>query len=609
VEGVIEERLLRLDKEGRETLALGSVEGQRFTAEVIAQIRKADDREVVRSLSTEMNRQHRLVSAAGVERAGGRRLSHYQFRHSIFQKYLYEGLDEAERSYLHEDVGNVLEMLYEAQLDDVAVQLARHFAIAGIDPKAARYHRRAGELAAARYAHDEAVGHFTQALALTPDLDTTARCQLLLAREAVYNWQGRRIAQAADLAELDTLAAATNDRRVQAEVSLRQANYARLTGDYAAAHAHGLQAVMRAEAVGEAALEAQAYALLGLVSRQLSAYGEARSWLEMALELARDMKDASLVAQITYFLGLNQFSAHHIVDAQRFLEAAQEAYRALDSSQGEANCLLLLGGLHAVQGDLPRAVSDLRQALELCRRIGWRAREALILGDLGGALSDLGDYPAARSCHLQALEIAREVGDRESQAVSLDTLGLISHQLGQHADALESFHQALAIQRDIRDRRGEAYTLTHLGHALCDGEDLSAANNAFAQALSIRRSLDTDSGATLDDLAGLARVALAAGQLTQATKGVEEILAWIETHGTDGIESAVLVYLVCYRVLQAAAKGRPADVARARDVLQQGVDLLQHRTAAVADPVLRRQMLEAVPCNRELMAAWTAVRE
>ena len=250
VEGVIEERLLRLGKDGRETLVVGSVEGQSFTAEVIAQIRKTDDREIVRRLSTEMSRQHHLVGAAGVERAGSRRLSHYQFRHNLFQRYLYEGLDEIERSYLHEDVGNTLEAFYESRLDDVAVQLARHFSIAGLDEKAARYHRRAGELAAAHYAHDEAVQHFSQALALTPATDSAARCQLLLAREAVYNWQGKRAAQADDLAALAALASTMNDRRVQAEVSLRRGSYARLTGDYQTAQAQALEAVISRGADG-----------------------------------------------------------------------------------------------------------------------------------------------------------------------------------------------------------------------------------------------------------------------------------------------------------------------------------------------------------------------
>ena len=67
--------------------------------------------------------------------------------------------------------------------------------------------------------------HFSQALALTPATDAAARCQLLLAREAVYNWQGKRAAQV-HLAALAALASTMNDRRVQAEVSLRRASYA-----------------------------------------------------------------------------------------------------------------------------------------------------------------------------------------------------------------------------------------------------------------------------------------------------------------------------------------------------------------------------------------------
>lgn len=39
-------------------------------------------------------------------------LSHYRFRHILFQRYLYNNLDEVERNYLHEAVGKELEGLY-----------------------------------------------------------------------------------------------------------------------------------------------------------------------------------------------------------------------------------------------------------------------------------------------------------------------------------------------------------------------------------------------------------------------------------------------------------------------------------------------------------------
>jgi Flp pilus assembly protein TadD len=326
----------------------------------------------------------------------------------------------------------------------------------------------------------------------------------------------------------------------------------------------------------------------------------------MALDLARDLNDPDLIAQTTYFLGLNEFSLDHFVQAQQHFEAAQALYRAVANSQGEVNCLALLGGIQTRQGNYGSAVNYLREGLEACRRIGWRAREAAILGDLGTTLFDVGDYKAARSHHLQALEIARDVGDREGQAISLDTLGLVQHHLGQNDAALTSFRQALDLQREIRDSRGQGYTLTHLGYALADGGDWLSAEAVFSLALSLRRGLDDNSGVVMDDLAGLARVALAKDDLAQATRLVEGILTWIAADGADRIEYPVLVYLICYRVLEACARQRPDERARAQAVLQKGVALLQRRAAAIMDPALRQQFLENVPFNRELMAAAAA---
>ena len=120
-------------------------------------------------------------------------------------------------------MAKALEALYEDQTDDVAVQLAWHYAEAGLDRKAAVYYRRAGELASARYANDEAIAHLSRSLELTPEKDASARLELLLARETVYQRQGKRTEQGQDLAALARLAAALKDGRAQAQVSLRQA--------------------------------------------------------------------------------------------------------------------------------------------------------------------------------------------------------------------------------------------------------------------------------------------------------------------------------------------------------------------------------------------------
>jgi predicted ATPase len=96
--------------------------------------------------------------------AGGHRLSRYRFRHILLQQHAYNRLDEAERAYLHEAVGDALEQLYAGQPESIAVQLARHFYAAAHMDKAAGYSLLAGDWARGLYAYTEARQHYARAV-------------------------------------------------------------------------------------------------------------------------------------------------------------------------------------------------------------------------------------------------------------------------------------------------------------------------------------------------------------------------------------------------------------------------------------------------------------
>jgi predicted ATPase len=175
VEAVIAERIARLPEPLQAALRVASVEGEIFTAEVLARVQATDEGEVVGNLSNELDRRHRLVRAQGMLRLGDQRLSHYRFRHILFQRYLYDNLDNVERAHLHEAVGNTLEALYEGQIETradiapfaaVVVQLAWHFQEAGIADKAIHYLLKAGERAVLLSAYEEGIAHLTRGLGL-----------------------------------------------------------------------------------------------------------------------------------------------------------------------------------------------------------------------------------------------------------------------------------------------------------------------------------------------------------------------------------------------------------------------------------------------------------
>ncbi len=166
VDAVVEERVGRLPSQLRDILRTASVEGEVFTAEVIAQVQSLHPRELVHLLSNELEKRHHLVRAKGVLRANGTRLSQYAFQHILFQRHLYGELDDVERPYLHDAVGTALEQLYGGRTDDIAVQLARHFQEAGVAEKAVNFLHRAGQRAVQVSANEEAIAHFNNALGL-----------------------------------------------------------------------------------------------------------------------------------------------------------------------------------------------------------------------------------------------------------------------------------------------------------------------------------------------------------------------------------------------------------------------------------------------------------
>lgn len=206
VEAVIAERIGRLAPFLQTLLRVASVEGEMFTAEALARVQTTDEHKILRCLSNELDRKHRLIKAQSILRINGKLLSCYRFQHIMFQKYLYSSLDPVERVRLHEEVGTALEELYNIQVEstvstdlpataDIAVQLARHFQEAKNAKKAIRYLKQAGDRAVLLSAYQEGIAHLNQGMALLMNLpDSPERNQqelsLLLSLGNAWRFQG-----------------------------------------------------------------------------------------------------------------------------------------------------------------------------------------------------------------------------------------------------------------------------------------------------------------------------------------------------------------------------------------------------------------------------------
>jgi tetratricopeptide (TPR) repeat protein len=634
IEGVIRERVQRLQRGLRESLTVGSVEGSEFTAEVVAEVQRLEPRALIRRLSTELDREQHVIKSQGTRRLGGRRLSRYAFEHHLFQHYLYGMLDEIERSYLHEDVGRALEAIYGDQVDEISVQLARHFVAAELDDKAQYYLWKSGERAAARYANEEAAVFLTQALDLTTGDALEEQYAILLTREQVYHTQGDRGAQKGDLEALEALADELGDRCRQTEVALRAARYAETVSRYAQAIERAQTAIELAQGSGDPASEAAGYLQSGRAAWHQGNYEAARSQLQRALALAQERALRSIEGDCLNNLGIVSWYQGDFLEARGHLVKALTAKEQTEDRLGRGHVLMNLASVSSEQGAYSEAIAHEREALKVYRATGYRRGEGMALSNLSVFLFEQGNYDPARAHLQECLRIYQEIEDQAGMIASLINLGILSVYLGTHDTAQRQLGGALELSREIGDRRGEVealtylsllhhhqgdnqtarrqseealrlageagdlrtrgHALTHLGHSLASLGRLQEAAEAYEEAVELRRQSGEHHRAE-ESLAGLARVSLAMGKPAEALAHVESVLKYLDSNTLDGTDEPVRVYLTCAHILEANGDDRAADV------LLRAHKMFDARAQRIGDPNLRRSFAQNVPAHRALL--------
>ncbi|MFQ5592999.1 MAG: tetratricopeptide repeat protein [Anaerolineae bacterium] len=417
VEAVIEERISRLEEELREILTCASVEGEDFTAQVVARVQQMSERQLLPRLSRELDRQHQLIGERGVERLRGKRLFLYRFRHSLFQRHLYNGLTEAERVLLHEDVGLCLEQLYEGQLQEVAVQLARHFLESYRYNKAYRYLVMAGEAAQAAYANQEAIAHYMRALALADEAETQPADPSSPSGQGlahvhehlgdVYSLTGEY--QRATEHYEQALALAEESHR-RATIHRKQGRTFEKWGrhDHAVASFEaGLRAMQEQLDAAEAA---RIYSGLGLVYYRRGELDEAIELGTLALHMAESIEDERITAQACNNLGIVHWSRGDWEQAIAFHRRSLALWEETQSAYGLAASHNNLGLIYHHQCDWELAVDQYHQSLEWCDKIGNRHGLARTYDNLGQLYMDQGQREKAMECLEKAVTILAEIG-------------------------------------------------------------------------------------------------------------------------------------------------------------------------------------------------------
>ena len=494
VEAVIAQRLQRLSSGLRDLLQVASVEGEDFTAEVVSAVLHIDERQALQHLSGELAQRQRLVRERDEIEVGQRRLARYQFSHALFQQYLYQHLSTTERRQLHQQVAQVLEALYEDQLDEIAVQLAHHFTQAAARDKAAHYLRRAGDRALRSAAFAEAVQHYQAALSQWAAADAIGQAELLRALGECW-WALGNFPQAIEvLQEVYPRYLALDDEQSAGAVQRMMGRICWEAGDRAQSTQHYEQALALLEPLGDSVELAYVYSGFATISMLATELDAALHWAQRALALAERLGVEEVVVHAMNDLG----AALYYTDPESNLELMQESLRrALTANlphavcRGYANTATMLRFLDRY--------AEARDAFEACMLYAERLQ-----------MSDYACYSRAELFHLEWLH-----GDWSAWQRHL-------------APLTEYF--------DIMHSIGTAYVGTFLGQAYNDVGQVAAACQVLEGTRPEAQGA-AETQTTVPHLGELARAYARSGREAEAVAYATEIIEWVErvmlTHPTS----------------------------------------------------------------------------
>ncbi len=559
--GVLQARLDGLEPAQKRALQYASVIGHQFWEQALASL----DARAIDSLAA-LTRRELIVPHPDADSAGARQ---FAFKHQLLHQVTYETVLKSERRELHGRVADWMAGAVGSTAGEFPGAIAEHYEHAGNKTLASEFFARAAENAASRFAHESVKNSVARALLLIDEGNEPndavrasglrLRWRLLSARERTLELQGLRVEQQLDVAALEELAEALRDDQLRAEAAWRRCDIALRLSDFQTQQVAAREAMTLASRIGDRSLALRA-----------------QQRLVVALGYLGDTDTGKT-------LGIEGLAAA----------------RALGDAQLESLHLGALSLIAVLQDDLQLALELDEQKLQAARRVGDRRGESMAVLSLANSWLGLGAHAQAERLVDEAWRLHRSLGDRGAEAYLLNYRSLLALRQGDAASAQHHAKAALQIALDISDRQSEAYSLFRLGDAELMLQDHEAATSAFERARSVAAAIG--STLQLDASGGLARAALARGDLANASLVVDGLLEHKASTGSfASTEAPYLIQLCCWQVLACVGD------ARAAELLDATYGELQAKAKTIGDEPLRNAYLNDIPEHREIAAAWFA---
>ena len=530
VQAVVRGRIDRLEGPVRSLLRVASVIGREFSNRLLEAV--AGPGPPLAERIAELERLDLVQPLESGPEPGSR------FKHVTTQQVAYDTLLHRRRKELHARVAAAIEQQNAHRIDEHVEELARHYALADDDDRAAQYLTLAGRKAARSYALGEARRHYRNAIDRldpeTPD-DGLARQRI----GAVIRWAEVCVYDPAhEQIEQLVWARGRAERMERMQDALRCDYWVAwiyyAIGDQVRAIEEGQRAVERVRPLGNDELLGQTLCNLGqchVIGREAET---ARQLLGEGMVLRRRAADAggyALGGTFAYALsqlGLLEADGGNFEVANRWLDEALALVRNIGRRSAEASILTTRGIVDSLRGDARRALATALEFREFAEHMAAPYLYATSESLEGLARFHQGEVDEGIGRMRSAIAKLEDCGALLTMAWSLGVLAEALALQGQGGLACSYAKRALE-RAAAGDRLGEGFALRAqaLGEAQRGGGSLETARVRIEDA---RAQAEREGNAAKTRLAELfaAEIELVADEPGRAERAFEAVLPGLE---------------------------------------------------------------------------------
>ena len=496
VQAVLAARLDSLEPFERRLVQQASVVGRTFPEGALAELARAEGRDLDRALIS-LQEKDILAPAAEGPLVGEREMA---FKHVLIRDVAYGMLPKAVRSRKHFEVGAFIEERAGDRSDELVALLAEHYGRAatlgresGVAPqeleamrgRALRFLEEAGDAAALLYANREAAAHYRMARTICPQDGRAAGVRigeklgdvsLRLGRvdEAIGVWsdclewhRGQEdLERVADVhRKIGAALSHKGERKAAIEhyqkgINLLKDGPPRIelvrlyeeaawlylhTGDNMLAIYASEKALRLAERLEETRAASRAHGIFGRVFGRIGDTEKARQNLERAVELARGSDDSETILALSALGRQLEISEADVAGAQAVYEEALELAEQVGMLPAQVELHAWLAQLAAYSADWERVERSTEASATLAEREGLVGKLCLPYALRGLLRWREGRIGEATVLFHRAHELAEQVGWSEIAFQALFGLSIALRDQGDLDGATAALDQAIEV--------------------------------------------------------------------------------------------------------------------------------------------------------------------